>query len=707
MASMHGSIRGRSVTARLALRRNDPVFPVVLAPLWAWWRAAWEGILPNDILEAALRGATKAMETSGHLKHSAVEGGAGAFLSALDRVRWKLLGPRRFSLANGTSFELGRDGDPKMAMRLATRDLVNITCAESDLADTLTSLSVPDGYHRASSAASGHIPIGLLPGQAEVAQRMWWGEYVHDEGRLIPWLKPALDAMKALARSSVSESCTASFASLIEGGWWPQARLCHAGLAEDPLCRICGAEPGTIWHRVRCRLRRKEGEKDEKIQEIGMQRWWDPLFSRGIPALPLLPPLPLDQTWSFPEDADKHLVTGKVFTDGALRGAHPEARRAGWAFAMVEEDSFRLQAAFFGVCGEPWLTVLRSELHAIEQAIRRAVPPLTVYTDSASAVHAHSKGPKYCCSAKADGADIWSRIWTMLSDFGEFRLVKVKAHTTSADVEEGLISAHLQAGNAAADHFAVEARKAAEMSSPIARFEVHYARARAWYKAVVASIANWENDTLADGEQTHGDQRDDTAPRPAGARPRRHDIWEWGQAWICRQCGKSFHAHCHPEKLSKAACRGPMHSRLLVAMGALPAVSFDCYTSQEIAGQGGRRWRRPGEEEEEEEVPGETAVPPPTTAGMVRRRLVGKQPDPHATIGSGTPAVVRERESGHILVKAGKYTFCDRCGRWAIDRFGPGLVRRCTGTVDTSVGAYRVRRDRLRAGRHPLTNQPF
>ena len=286
MATMSGSVRGRSVTARLALRRCDPVFPVVLSPLWAWWRAAWEGTLPVDILEAALRGATKAMESSRHLKHSAVEGGAGAFLSALERVRWKIVGPRRFLLANGTSFELGRDGDPKMAMRLATRDLVNVTCAESDLAVTLSSLSVPDGYHRASSAASGHIPIGALPGQTEGAQRSWWGEYVHDEGRPIPWLKPAADALKAMARNSVAESCAGSFASLIEGGWWPQARLHHAGLSADPLCRVCGAEAGTIWHRVSCRIRKMDDGSYEKIHDIGKQRWWDPLFSRGIPALP-------------------------------------------------------------------------------------------------------------------------------------------------------------------------------------------------------------------------------------------------------------------------------------------------------------------------------------------------------------------------------------------------------------------------------------
>ena len=147
-----------------------------------------------------------------------------------------------------------------------------------------------------------------------------------------------------------------------------------------------------------------------------------------------------------------------MFTDAALQGLHPEARGAGWAFALVDSSSLCLKMAVFGVCAEQWLTVLRAELRAIEEAIRRAVAPLVVHADSAAAVAAYNKGQKYCCSARADGADIWRRIWLLLADFGEFRLLKVKAHTTISDVAEGLISAEHQAGNAAADHFAIQAR---------------------------------------------------------------------------------------------------------------------------------------------------------------------------------------------------------------------------------------------------------
>ena len=116
------------------------------------------------------------------------------------------------------------------------------------------------------------------------------------------------------------------------------------------------------------------------------------------------------------------------------------------------------------------------------------------------------KGRALACSSLVDGADIWRRIWHILPDFGEFDLRKVKAHTIAQDVAEGLISATHQAGNAAADFFAVSARKSAEHESPTRSYDQHYSRARALYRFVLSSIKDWKTDLQADVEEEPTDQ---------------------------------------------------------------------------------------------------------------------------------------------------------------------------------------------------------
>lgn len=57
----------------------------------------------------------------------------------------------------------------------------------------------------------------------------------------------------------------------------------------------------------------------------------------------------------------------------------------------------------------------------------------------------------------------------------------------------------------------------------------------------------------------------------------------------------------------------------------------------------------------------------------------------------------------HRLRKHGSTAWCDVCGRWAIARVGLGLSGNCTGVL----GSYSARRERLRAGKHPLTGRPL
>ena len=363
--------------------------------------------------------------------------------------------------------------------------------------------------------------------------------------------------------------------------------------------------------------------------------------------------------------------------------------------------------------------MIRAALQAIDEALMRAGEPLTFHTDSQIAVTAFQNGKEHCCSSKSEGADIWARIWSRLEGFGSFQLCKVKAHTTVEDVADGLISAADQAGNAAADFFAVQARLIAQSASLVNSFERHYARARKWYAIVLRAIRLWKDDALADLQQDGGDgqgqenerQREHTVR--ADQRGRRHEVWMLPQEIVCRACGKRFGPGVDLATIARRRCEGPMMARLLDSMGAFPCFARFAHTALELLRAGASPWVQPnGPAEDAEDViatQAEARQPQGTQSAATqressdrvpRRRLIGKQPDPNAAV----QAAVKEEATGHLLVSKGRLTFCERCGRWALDRLSTALKKRCAGIVETAKGSYRIRRQRMREGRHPLSN---
>ena len=89
------------------------------------------------------------------------------------------------------------------------------------------------------------------------------------------------------------------------------------------------------------------------------------------------------------------------------------------AFAMMGSSRDEIRAGFYGICAAAWLTVVRMELKALEEALRRAIAPVTIFTDTAAVVNAFTEGKIYACRAGNDGADIWCRIFALLLDFGD------------------------------------------------------------------------------------------------------------------------------------------------------------------------------------------------------------------------------------------------------------------------------------------------
>ena len=285
-------------------------------------------------MDEAFQGAAHAAKQAGHLMHSSVAGGAGAYLSSLKRIGWQAPSISSIITEKGCSLMLGANCDPKMLLRLASVALERRLALDSGMPEQLSSIHVADGYHRASSQASGFVPMGKLLGLEQRAVAEWWNQFQHDQGRLIPWLRLAIDALRTAKRKGIDDNVRASFVSLIEGGWWPQSKLHHNQLAADPMCKSCGKEHGTLWHRA-ARVCESSQGPTSAIVDAGTVRWWDPLFARCIPALPLDPRPPSERVWCFPENAADALITGDVFIDGAMTGLLAETRRGGWAFAKL------------------------------------------------------------------------------------------------------------------------------------------------------------------------------------------------------------------------------------------------------------------------------------------------------------------------------------------------------------------------------------
>ncbi len=162
---------------------------------------------------------------------------------------------------------------------------------------------------------------------AEAASaRIWRGaRYQKCDGKLIPWLLPAVMTLRGRLRDR--SRCTAadhSAAAMVEGAWWTASKLAAAGLRARATCAACKKGVGTYWHRMgecestKCH-REEKGGCPQWLLRKGRAMVWDPLFSRGVPALPKIPAPPPDRVVRTIVDGargDEQAATGDVYTDG-------------------------------------------------------------------------------------------------------------------------------------------------------------------------------------------------------------------------------------------------------------------------------------------------------------------------------------------------------------------------------------------------------
>ena len=176
------------------------------------------------------------------------------------------------------------------------------------------------------------VYYGENEAEARAARTWRGGRYEQIEGQIIPWLWP-LQAVYRAARRKGRTSAAGSMRACAEGGWWSAAQLQLHKLVTHDKCR-CGKAADTLWHR----LGRRERTEEERTAKCGAKllglaktRAWDPLFSRGIPARPKVPPPPKARQWATKMESNAEVIAeGVVYTDGSAEGWHWKGARAAY-----------------------------------------------------------------------------------------------------------------------------------------------------------------------------------------------------------------------------------------------------------------------------------------------------------------------------------------------------------------------------------------
>jgi hypothetical protein len=117
------------------------------------------------------------------------------------------------------------------------------------------------------------------------------------------------------------------------------------------------------------------------------------------------------------------LVSGLAASDGSLcDGTVRPLARSAWGFAVWSESDRAIVGAAAGPVPGMLHEILRAEVWALWQLLRKAIPPLMVVIDNLEVVRGLARGRAYCCSAARPHADVWVSLWDVLDGLGPFRV---------------------------------------------------------------------------------------------------------------------------------------------------------------------------------------------------------------------------------------------------------------------------------------------
>jgi len=248
-------------------------------------------------------------------------------------------------------------------------------------------------------------------------------------------------------------------------GCWPRTRLHEAGKIDDPSCPRCKQAPETLQHRywecpantdiespAICESNRFRCDYSDAAQCF----WLRGLVPKGWTTTGPLPQESLQQREGV--FLGSKPFGGEYFTDGSggLHTADPRLRRCGWAVVSATKSAQEravLEGALWGTLSD-WQTVPRAELYAVIMAVEHTNGPIQVYSDCKYVVDGYHRGKD--STIHGSNGDLWVRLWAACAAraCGEVKLTKVKAHTSQADEDTGLITRFHREGNEYSDKYA-------------------------------------------------------------------------------------------------------------------------------------------------------------------------------------------------------------------------------------------------------------
>ena len=191
-------------------------------------------------------------------------------------------------------------------------------------------------------------------------------------------------------------------------------------------------------------------QRVEGIKNVNPARLEQPLWAMGLPRVPeVLTPVCSDDAAIFHEGNREAPWEGRVYLDGSGWEADvPEARRCGWAVAMVDDEGGLIRGMYGPLPGLPQ-TVPRAEHYALKMLMESYQAGATAATDCQATQVNYMAGDK-AASHKGAFASMWRMVRSRLKLHARARsglqvvlspgVAKARARRNAKAVDVGRIS---------------------------------------------------------------------------------------------------------------------------------------------------------------------------------------------------------------------------------------------------------------------------